>query len=193
MPRPTAPRLRLKIWMRAPSAARRGRRARCAMVDENAFLSHYFLSPCGHLPDPEVPFSGLRRPRCSHLSQRWWRRARADDGGSVSELQAIAPGGDSATTERQSGVYYFPLRSPGRSLRNNLRESTTMELSLARKMASLSAFAYFIPSVTARRPRRPAAARPRHGTRRLRAAAPAPRSAPSTRATACGWWSPAWR
>lgn len=47
---------------------------------------------------------------------------------------------------------YFPIRTNAGPLRKFLRESTSSELSVARKMASLSAFAYFMSSVTVRHP-----------------------------------------
>lgn len=81
--------------------------------------------------------------------QRWWRRARAAEREQASSQAASAQQSVDVVSVA-SEVKYFPIRRPAASIRRFLRESTSQEISVARKMASLSAFAYFMSSVTVR-------------------------------------------
>lgn len=84
--------------------------------------------------------------------QSWWRRARASE--QAEQASTSAPEEELAQSGTalagKAGVRFFPLRQPALPIRRFLREVTFLELQTVRKMASLSAFAYFIPSVTVR-------------------------------------------
>lgn len=98
-----------------------------------------------HMISSSVLTDGTARPP----TQRWWRRARAAEREQASN-QAASQQQSTEAERAASAVKYFPIRRPTASMRKFLRESTSQELSVARKMASLSAFAYFMSSVTVR-------------------------------------------
>ena len=98
------------------------------------------------------------------LPQRWWRRARAAEREQASSQAASQQQSATAEAGTAGTVKYFPIRRPTASMRKFLRETTSQELSVARKMASLSAFAYFMSSVTVRSGLRACASLPRLAT-----------------------------